>query len=90
MSQGSVLAATLFAIRINEIEKLIPQYSKFISSLYVDDLQIGYRHSDLQVIKNFSGVWIELVSGRIKILQILNDQNEGNAFYNATRNVSSL
>ena len=49
--QGSVLAVTLFAIKINEIAKLIPQNSRFISSLYVDDLQIGYRHSDLRVLK---------------------------------------
>ena len=43
--QGSVLAVTLFAIKINGIAKLFPQNSRFISSLYVDDLQIGYRHS---------------------------------------------
>ena len=49
--QGSVLAVTLFAIKINEIAKLIPQNSRFISSLYVHDLQVGYRRSDLRVIK---------------------------------------
>ena len=48
--QGSVLAVTLFAIKINGIAKLIPQDPRFISSLYVDNLQIGYRHSNVQTI----------------------------------------
>ena len=50
--QRSVLAVTLFVIRINSIAKLIPQNPRFISSLYVDDLQIGCRHSSLQIAKN--------------------------------------
>lgn len=48
--QGSILSVTLFAIKINSITKKIPQDDRFLASLYVDDLQIGYRHSDLQVI----------------------------------------
>ena len=50
--QGSVLAlVTLFALKINSLARLIPKEARFISSLYVDDLQIGYRHSDLSIIK---------------------------------------
>ena len=45
------LRVTLFAIKINSIAKLIPKNGRFISSLYVDDLQIGYRHMDLQIIR---------------------------------------
>jgi hypothetical protein len=49
--QGCVLSVTLFAIKINQISTMIPQDQRFHSSLYVDDLQIAYRHSDLNVIK---------------------------------------
>ena len=53
--QGSVFSVTLFAIKINGIAQHIPQDHRFIASLYVDDFQIGYRHSDLKVIeKNYS------------------------------------
>ena len=48
--QGSVLPVTLLAIKIDSVAKLIPQNGRFISSLYVDDLQIGYRHTDQQII----------------------------------------
>ena len=33
--QGSALAVTLFALKINSIANLIPQQSRFISSLHV-------------------------------------------------------
>ena len=49
--QGSVLAVTLFALKINSITNCIPQDQRLLSSLYVDDLQISYRHSDLRIIE---------------------------------------
>ena len=49
--QGSVLSVTLFALKINIIIMCIPQDQRLLSSLYVDDLQIGYRHSDSQTVE---------------------------------------
>ena len=49
--QGSVLAVTLFAIKINSLAKVIPDNPHFLSSLYVDDLQVGMRHVNLEVIE---------------------------------------
>ena len=49
--QGSVLSVTLFTLKIKDIAKCIVQDSRFVSSLYVDDFQIGYRHSNLTVTK---------------------------------------
>ena len=49
--QGSVLSVTLFALKINHIVKLIPSDANFHVSLYVDDVQIGYHHTDLGVIQ---------------------------------------
>ena len=49
--QGSILAVTLFALKINGVAKIIPNRPGFISSLYVDDLQIGFRHCDLNVVR---------------------------------------
>ena len=48
--QGSVLSVTLFAVKINGIVNNIPKDPRFTASLFVDDFQIGYRHSDLQEI----------------------------------------
>lgn len=48
--QGSVLSVTLFIIKIDSISKLIPREERFLSSLYIDDLQLSYAHSDLRVI----------------------------------------
>ena len=45
--QGSILSVTLFAPKINSIIMCISQDQRLLSSLYVDDLQIGYRHLDL-------------------------------------------
>ena len=50
--QGSVISVLLFAIKINSISKILPNDDRFSYSLFVDDLQIGYRHPDLNVIKN--------------------------------------
>ena len=49
--QGSVLSVALFALKVNSIIKCIPQDLRLLSSLYVEDLQIGYRHSDLQTVE---------------------------------------
>ena len=45
--QGGVLSVLLFALRINGIVQKLPKTSDFMCSLYVDDLQIGFRHYDL-------------------------------------------
>ena len=45
--QGSILAVTLFTLKINSVAQLIPKKAGFIASLYVDDLQIGYRHCNI-------------------------------------------
>ena len=47
VSQGSILAVTLFALKINSVAHRIPKKAGFITSLYVDDLQIGYRHCNI-------------------------------------------
>ena len=49
--QGSVLAVTLFLLRFNNIVTLIPSGNKFHVSLYVEDFQLGYHHSDLDIIQ---------------------------------------
>ena len=50
--QGSVLSVTLFALKINGITSAIPVNPRFTASLYVDDLQVGFHHADLDVIEN--------------------------------------
>lgn len=50
--QGSVLSVTLFIIKIDNLYKLIPRDGRFLSSLFVDDLQISYSHADLEVIRD--------------------------------------
>ena len=42
---------TLFALKISEIVTVIQPDPRFHISLYVDDLQIGYHHTDLNVIQ---------------------------------------
>ena len=49
--QGAVLSVTLFALKINEIIRNLPNAPGFMSSLFVDDLQIGFRHQDLGVMQ---------------------------------------
>ena len=49
--QGSVLSVTLFALKINGIIGQIPKDRHFHYSLYVDDLQTGYHHTDTNVIQ---------------------------------------
>ena len=50
--QGSVLSVLLFAVKINSLAKELPTNDPgFLISLFVDDLQISFRHSDPNVIK---------------------------------------
>jgi len=49
--QGSVLSVSLFILKIDGISKRIPNDPRFTPSLYVDDLQLSYSHSDLNVIR---------------------------------------
>ena len=48
--QGAVLSVTLFTLKINQLAAQIPPDLRFHASLFVDDLQVGYRHSDLAAI----------------------------------------
>ena len=48
--KGRVLSATLFALKVGGITKHIPNDNKFNDSLYVDDVQIGYHHPDINTI----------------------------------------
>ena len=50
--QGAVLSVLLFALKINSIIEDLPISERFTCSLFVDDLQIGFRHPDLNTIKN--------------------------------------
>ena len=47
--QGPVFTVTLFNIRINHLQALLP--SDMHSSLYVDDLQVGCSDPDLEIIR---------------------------------------
>ena len=49
--QRGVLSVTLFALEGSVITKHIPNDNRFTASLYVDDLQIGYRHLDINTIQ---------------------------------------
>ena len=48
---GSVLSVTPFALKVNGIVQVIPENPRLHISLYMDDLQIGYNHSDPAVIQ---------------------------------------
>ena len=43
-----MLSITLFIVKIASIAQLIPNDPRYTSSLHVDDLQISYRHTDLE------------------------------------------
>jgi len=47
--QGSVISVTLFMIKVNQIADMVPQDERFLSSLFVDDLQISFSHPDINV-----------------------------------------
>ena len=44
--QESVVSPTSFILKINKIVAKLPNDNKFHMSLYMDDLQISYRHPD--------------------------------------------
>ena len=48
ISQGSTLSVTLFALKINSISDVIPR--DVFASMYVDDVQLSFAHSDLGVL----------------------------------------
>ena len=50
--QGVILSVTLFAVKINSLANVIPKDFRYTSSLYVDDYQLGYRHTDLNIIRH--------------------------------------
>jgi len=50
--QGSVLSVTLFIIKIDSIARQIPSDGRFLTSLYVDDLQVSYSHPNIRVIQH--------------------------------------
>lgn len=49
--QGSVLSPTLFILKINKIIANIANDNRYQVSLYMDDLQISYRHPDLKIVE---------------------------------------
>jgi ribonuclease HI len=60
--QGCVLSVTLFAIKINQMSRHVPNDPRFHTSLYVDDFQLAYRHSDLNIIQKKLQECLDLVS----------------------------
>lgn len=60
--QGSVLSVTLFVMKIDQIVNQIPADLNFHSSLFVDDLQISYTHTDLNVVEEKLQAAIDRVS----------------------------
>ena len=56
--QGSVLSVILFALKINNVINQIPEDLQFHYSLFVDDLQIGYHHTDTKVIEQVLQQWM--------------------------------
>ena len=61
VSQGSVMAVTLFALNINGISELIPQQARFMSSSYAEGLQIDYKHSTREVGCIFIHIFVYLL-----------------------------
>ena len=49
--QGSVVSPTFFILKINKIVAKLPNDNRFQISLYMDDLQISYRHPDWKVVQ---------------------------------------
>ena len=48
--QESVVGPTFFIVKTNKIVAKIPNHNRFQISLYMDDLEISYRHSDWKVV----------------------------------------
>ena len=84
--QGSILSVTLFALKINSIASVVPQNPRFLTSLYVDGLLIGFRHCNLNIIK------YEMQQCLSKLNQWTKENkfkfpgtNKSNAFYDSSR-----
>jgi len=60
--QGSVLSVTLFIVKIDNITNLIPPDTRFLSCLFVDDLQVSYQHSDINIIREKLQTTIDEIS----------------------------
>jgi len=60
--QGSVLSVTLFIVKIDNISKIIPRDPRFLSCLFVDDLQVSYQHSDTNIIREKLQLTIDKLS----------------------------
>ena len=51
MSQKSVLTVTLFVLRVTNIVTQIQSNGRFHGFLYVNDLHVGYYHTDLYIVQ---------------------------------------
>ena len=60
--QGAVLSVILFAVKINSLASAVPRSDNIISSLYVDDFQLGIRHPDLNTAKETMQVCLDHVN----------------------------
>ena len=49
--QGSVVSPNFFKLKINELVAKLSNDNRFQISLYMDDLQISYRHPDWKVVQ---------------------------------------
>ena len=49
--QGAVISPRFFILKINKVIAQLPNYYKFQTSLYIDDLQITYRHPNCNIIE---------------------------------------
>ena len=49
--QGSVVSPTFFILTINKIVAKLPDYNRLQIPLYMDDLQISYRHRNSKVVE---------------------------------------
>ena len=61
--QGSILSVILFVILIDGISKLIPKDPRFHASLYMDDLQISYSHTDINIAKEKLQPLVDKIAG---------------------------
>ena len=91
--QGGVLSVTLFALKINGIASQINNDPRYHRSLYVDDFQLAYHHSDLDILKSkIQTAHTEKPGGKLDIkkrFHILCSKNKSNAFYNNSRPTSA-
>ena len=77
ISQGSVVSPTFFILGMNKIVAQLPDDSRFQISLYMDDLQMSYRHPNWKVVESKLQDSIDIVEkfAQKKRLQGLHKQN---------------